>query len=131
MALILIFICIFSTGCAETGLEKFTYSELILLQRYLSLEALKRPEWKETVVPSGEWVVGTDIPSGTYSISIIDGDSAYIKIEGPFSLYDSFFYNQNIKSEKENIGRIELKEGYVITISGGTLLFAPPKGLDF
>lgn len=126
--LLSVFICV--SGCAladvETGLSGFTYDELLSLQRLLSLEAMSRPEWKETTVPSGTWIVGIDIPSREYSISPTQR-GGYLRItRGGKALI-----TQGIRKEEDAFWKYELKEGDVVEVTSGSLIFAPPRGLDF
>lgn len=126
--LLCVFICI--TGCAfadlETGMSDFTYEELLAIQRLLSLEAMSRPEWKETTVPSGTWIVGVDIPSGNYSISPTER-GGYLRIRRDGYL----IITQGVRKEEDAFWKFELKEGDEVEITSGSLVFAPPRGLDF
>ena len=124
--LILVCMCGSAYADAETGLSGFSYDELLTLQRLLSLEAMGRPEWKETVVPSGTWIVGIDIPSRAYSIKPTES-GGYIHI----TRGGRTIISQGIREDDRAFGRIELTEGDVVEIDTGSLIFAPPIGLDF
>lgn len=128
LLVILLLLCMCGSACAdvETGLSGFSFDELLTLQRLLSLEAMKRPEWKETIVPSGTWVVGIDIPSKAYSIFPTEY-GGYLKITRNGSL----IVFQSIRSDDKAFWKIDLLENDVVEVSSGSLIFAPPKGLDF
>ena len=126
--LLSVFICIsgYAIADVETGLSGFTFEELLSLQRLLSLEAMSRPEWKETTVPSGTWVVGIDIPSREYSIKPTK-KGGYLRITRGGRL----IITQGIRKDEDAFWKFELKEGDVIEVTSGSLIFAPPLGLDF
>lgn len=107
-------------------MSDFTYEELLAIQRLLSLEAMSRPEWKETTVPSGTWIVGVDIPSGNYSISPTER-GGYLRIRRDGYL----IITQGVRKEEDAFWKFELKEGDEVEITSGSLVFAPPRGLDF
>jgi len=136
LSLLLVLVLLSSFACAENpraALADLTFEQLYLMIDVVNAEIVSRPEWKSTTVPAGDWIVGRDIPAGSYSISIIDGKTAYICVKGPAtSLWEtSFFFSQSMTSEEYNIGRIELKDGYSVHIEYHPVLFAPPVTLTF
>ena len=70
------FICVLVLALMFTGIacadapefSDWTFDQLVTLQHYLSVEIVSRPEWKETEIPAGDWVIGIDIPAGYYSV---------------------------------------------------------------
>jgi len=109
----------------KQAFDQASYDELMVLYNFLTSYIMSRSEWKEVSVPAGTWIVGEDIPAGTYSIKstsvscvvdITDKDDGFI-------LYNGIFQN-------ESIGKIELKDGYKIRLSG-SVIFAPPALLGF
>lgn len=112
-------------------MKDLTFEQLYLMQMYVNAEIMSRPEWKEVIVPSGIWVAGRDIPAGSYSISIIEDDSAYIQIRTGTGYLAETVISQTIQNESDNIGRVELKDGYVVKIESGALRFAPPVLLNY
>ena len=122
----------FSFAFAEVNLKELSYDELIEIQNSLMAEIMSRPEWKSVEVPQGHWRVGEDIPEGTYSIRA-GKSSAYLRIWGAeyedWSTNGGLIFNNTI-SAGEILGKIELKDGWLIDIDD-TVYFEPPKGLGF
>ena len=115
------------SASAAFDLSEYTYDELITLRHYFTLEIMRRPEWKETTVPSGSWIVGVDIPAGSYSISP-SGTGAYIRI---IDNKGNVIVSQGVRNKSNFIGKISVKDAYTITIEGGSLVFAPSIVLGF
>lgn len=105
-------------------LSSLTYAQLLMLRNRLTEEIISRPEWKEVTIPSGDWVVGVDIPAGYYSIRPVT--YGYIRI---MDEKGSLFYNDAMK-EGDYVGKIYLKQGYTIRCEDA-FIFAPSKGLGF
>ena len=125
LAVILVLCSLLSCACASE-LDSLSFEELIAFQQYITQEIMKRPEWKEVRVPSGDWTVGVDIPEGKYSIRPVK--STYISAEdtrGRLILSEAMS-----SSDDESIGKIELKTGYIVHVSGD-VIFSPAKGLGF
>ena len=134
------FLCtllIMCTICAcsfadSVDLSAYTFDELKALQEAISAEIVTRPEWKETKIPSGQWVVGTDIPVGEYRITIPEGSAAHLNIIDPSerktkqTVIDWFAFN-----DTDFLGKMILKEGYIITLSAGSVIFSPVLPLGF
>ena len=124
---IIIILCVVPFVCmAETDLSSMSYNELVELNHKLTEEIISRPEWKEVVVPSGTWVVGDDIPVGSYSIS--PGESGgFIEVRRS----GKTIMNQGIRDKNDAYGKFVFLKGDYIRIERGSLVFAPPKGLGF
>ena len=116
-----------SSAAAAPDLSGYTYDELIALRHYFTLEIMRRPEWKEVTVPSGNWIVGVDIPAGSYSISP-SGTGAYIRI---IDDKGNIIVSQGVRNESNSIGKISVKDAYTIEIETGSLIFAPSIVLEF
>lgn len=69
-------VCFATIALAEQDLSEMSFDELIDLRDKINAEITKRPEWKGVEVPAGEWIVGVDIPEGTYSVTT----DAYVSI---------------------------------------------------
>ena len=85
-------------------------------------------EYKEVSVPAGDYVIGEDIPAGIYSL-----ESALAMIEVyPDASKDimSIVVSHSISTD-EPVGKIELLDGYVISISFGSIVFKTYTGLGF
>ena len=117
---------------AETGLEEYSFDELMQIRNLLNAEIMSRPEWKEVTVPAGTWVVGQDIPEGVYSIR--NNTKQYVNFSVWREEKDNYsnnglVYNELIKGG-DSFGRIELKTGWIF-VSGYQLVFTPPVSLGF
>ena len=128
LAMILIFVCMTAFAAAETDLSSMSYDELMQLQKDVVFEIMSRPEWKQVTVPGGTWIVGKDIPAGSYSIS--PGEKGgYITIKRPGEKFS--IISQGIRKESSRIGKIDLINGDSVLIDDGSLIFAPAIGLEF
>lgn len=128
LALILILVCVTSFAAAESiDLSGLSFDQLMELRNKLNAEIISRAEWKEVTVPAGTWIVGEDIPAGTYSITPKNG-GAYLRIRDTSG--DLLVYG-GIRDANETIGKFKLGDGYTVEIEDGTLVFAPPVSLGF
>lgn len=58
---------------AETiDLSGLSYDELVVLKERINLAIWQSEEWQEVTVPQGVWVVGKDIPAGTWTVRCAD-----------------------------------------------------------
>jgi len=120
-------LCLMPILALAENLNEFTFDQLLILQDMITAEIISRPEWKEVEVPAGEWIVGEDIPAGTYSISC----------KQDFAAVDIYKSKGSSRSDKsymltkyKYVGKTELMTGNVVHLSG-PVTFAPEKGLDF
>ena len=127
IALLLILVCVAATAAADTDLSSMTFDELVALNKAVVMEIMTRPEWKEVTVPGGTWIVGKDIPAGTYSITPTDS-GGYIEITDKSG---NSIVNQGIRNMENAIGKVELLDGYVVYIERGSVIFSPAIGLGF
>lgn len=116
-------------GCALAELDDMSFDELIDTNRQIVCEIMSRPEWKETNVPSGEWVVGEDIPAGTYSVAA-KSRMCIMTIWASREKDFSSLVGEYVIYEDEPFGKITLKDGYLVVFSQN-VIFAPPKGIEF
>ena len=124
---LLLIACMIPVIASADMFTNMPYSELIKLHRELVQEIMSRSEWKEVEVPGGTWIVGEDIPAGTYSIHPTSR-GGFINI---YTDKEKLIIYQGIRKETQTIGKIELLEGYRVEISDGSLIFAPPVLLGF
>ena len=125
--------CLFLIVClipvfaiAETDLSSMSYDELVELSQQITKEIMSRPEWKQVEVPTGKWIVGTDIPEGFYSIQLIGTN-------GNFSCFDengNYVYYYILHDDNTYIGKVELKSGWVVSLTENIYLM-PPAILGF
>ena len=131
---VLLLVCILFVSCAAADdLSGLSFDDLVKLRDEINAEIVSRPEWKETTVPPGDWVVGQDIPVGVYSIRNADSvDYAGLSLwRVAVHDYSNRGYIGNIFVENgEPYGRLQLEAGWVVSISN-PVVFAPPQGLGF
>lgn len=113
------------TASADTDLHAMSFDELLTLRSELDMEIITRQEWKEVIVPSGEYVVGEDIPEGTYSISFADSVASIV-----YKKPDDYIQSSFVLGRGESVNKITLPAGTTIRIEN-PVIFAPPKGLGF
>ena len=69
ITIIMIIICMTSFAAAESiDLSGLSFDQLIALKDRINMAIWKCQEWQEVVVPQGLYVVGEDIPEGTWTI---------------------------------------------------------------
>lgn len=147
--LILFTVMLFASvsALAEIDLTGMTYDELIALKDKINLAIWNSKEWQEVTVPQGEWIVGKDIPAGTWRVTALDDeDSNFCSIEWGFldknndiditssngggyaTLHNPKFrfYEEGDLTEKE----IELKDGMVFKVDDSfkPAVFTTPTG---
>lgn len=112
-------------------LENMSTDSLVVLRDAINAELAKRNfAEKEVLVNVGEYIIGVDIPAGVYTISLHENVQAmqslltvYSEKRTPVTAYNIF--------PSDPIGRHELKEGQIIQILFGSVVFSPYKGLGF
>lgn len=119
--------CLIPVLSVAEDLSALSFDELVALSQKVTAEIMGRPEWKEVTVPGGKWIVGEDIPVGTYSIHPTP-KGGYVRIEDSNG---KLIISQGIRKEDSSIGKIELLAGYIVEVENGSVIFAPPKGLGF
>lgn len=130
-ALVLVVLMMFcSVATAESiDLTALTFEELIALRQEIDLLIFSSDEYKEVAVPAGDYVVGEDIPAGTYSLD----SEGY----GMISVYSDA--SKDIMGMSachsvgggETVGKIELKDGQVVEIQMASIIFKTYAGLGF
>ena len=120
---------------AETfDLSNLSYDELIELHKQVSLAIMQSNEWKEVTVPVGTYIIGQDIPAGDYTV-LYTGEvhSALYIFSNTQALEEDNYIDSAILSDAWglSIGKLSLKDGQAIKISGSPLVFTPYKGLGF
>ena len=50
-----------------------SFAELVSLKDQINLAIWNSEEWQEVIVPQGVWIVGEDIPAGTWTIKCAEG----------------------------------------------------------
>lgn len=122
------------TGCAlaedwQAKLADYSLEELQAMAAAYDAEIIRRTK-ESFEVPTGTYIVGEDLPAGTYSVD-------YVNNSGILGLYDSqraldtddpYFFE--IVSKSERIGKVTLKAGDILTVDA-TVSFSLYKGLGW
>lgn len=124
-AILVVLMLVFSSVAVAEDLKAMTNDELLALRAAINAELLSRGIEKEVTVPAGSYTIGEDIPAGSYTIrtKVI---MAVITTQDENGNYGDMY----TVSPTEEIGKITLREGHIITISG-SVIFAPYVGLGF
>ena len=82
----------------------------------------------EATIPVGDYIVGKDIPEGTYSLT-----STKYSVLRTYKTQNSSYYDNSYECEKPdfNVGKVKLTEGMFIQIVYGSMDFKPYQGLGF
>ena len=130
----ILFLCIIPACVfAEYDLSSLSFDELKELHIQILNEYVSRPEWKETTIPSGQWEVGKDIPAGEYRVTVPTDGAAHMLItytkensKRAETIIDWYAF-----SDTDTLGKIILKDGYIVLISAGSVIFSPVMLLEF
>lgn len=111
---------------AEIDLSEYSTTELIILITQANTELFSRENAKFSV-PMGEYIIGVDIPAGTYTLTIegLVGNIAMYSEDG--RILDSYL----LMDGRDTVGKVELQVGQRIEISNGPITFSTYKGLGF
>lgn len=139
LVLCLLIPCAFAASSKNTAksvdLSKFSYNELLKLKDKLNKEINKRPESKGTLVKKGYWKIGTDIPAGSYSMTLKDKrDTCFYGVWGKTvndyqsngGLLDSGLLYQTAPS----VGKVDLETGNILEL-GNPVYMKPYERPDF
>lgn len=101
---------------------------LIMLKTWINEEIAARTQnGKEVYVPMGQYIVGSDIPCGTYTIT--NKDSYMVGVSHLSSTGE--YIKVHAVSGNNCIGKIVLQDGERIDIQYGPVYFSIYKGLGF
>ena len=110
---------------ADFDLGSMSFDDLVKLNRQIVVEIMSRPEWKEVTVPSGNWEVPADIPSGVYSIKATE-DISIVRLEDK----DGHLVFYKTMDQDEVCGKAEFSPGCVLHINKPVII-APVVPLGF
>ena len=111
LLVILLLVPVFAS--AEVDVKMLSTEELIALRVSIVDELMARGEMKSANVPAGEYIVGEDIPAGSYSIT-----TNQILVTIVIGDYDGMY----VVSPDSPVGKITLKAGDKIQFTGGVVL---------
>lgn len=152
--MVLVIVLLSGLGMADyedINLAGMSYDQLVELKDQINMAIWKSQEWQEVTVPQGEWVVGTDIPAGKWTIRCADVDRMYSMLRecdiewgfknsnGRLDRYESLGGGQTIihnpehkeyKSGQVTEITVELKEGMLFVVNSyyAPALFTPYAG---
>ena len=106
---------------ADVDVKSLPTEELISLKLAIVQELMDRGEMKSATVPAGEYIVGEDIPAGSYSIS-----TEQVLVTIVINDYDGLY----MISPDTGVGKITLKEGDKIQFTS-TVILSKFAGLSF
>ena len=98
---------------AEVDVRALSTEELLALRVSIVDELMARGEMKSANVPAGEYIVGEDIPAGSYSIT-----TDQILVTVVIGDYDGMY----VVSPDSPVGKITLKDGDKFQITGNIVL---------
>lgn len=98
---------------AAVDVKALSTDELLALRVSIVDELMSRGEMKSANVPAGEYVVGEDIPAGSYSIT-----TDQILVTLVIGDYDGMY----VVSPDSPVGKLTLKDGDKIQITGKVVL---------
>lgn len=120
---------------ASNDLSKMTVDELIKLRTQIETELVSRKEVKSFSIPQGTYIAGDDFPAGVYRVTL-DGNPmvpiAALVVKDPNStntVGDLYSISPSVGTAE--IGKLVLKEGMSIEVSGPNLLFTVYTGIGF
>jgi hypothetical protein len=94
-------------------------------------QAALTEDFEPLEVPIGEYIVGEDLPAGTYRIDYVNWPGIVMVWPSEAEKKDeyySFTFNQTINKNNKTIGKLKLEAGNVISVSSA-VLFSVYKGL--
>jgi len=82
------------------------------------------------IVPIGEYVVGVDFPAGAYSARCADGvDVTTLTF---YNTKGAWFLLETLNAENGDlIGKVDLEEGFTVSVRNGAAYFSAPSGIVF
>ena len=98
---------------AEIDVKSLSTEEMLALRVSIVEELMSRGEMKSAKVPAGEYIVGEDIPVGSYSIT-----TDQILVTVVIGDYDDMY----VISSDSPIGKLTLKAGDKIQFTGNVVM---------
>lgn len=120
---------------ASNDLVSMAISELIKLRTEIEAELISRKEVKSFSVPQGTYIVGEDFPAGVYKVTL-DGTPmlpmAALTVKDPSDKYDiGDLYSIVPSTGISEVGKLVLKDGFIVEVNGPNLLFTVYTGIEF
>lgn len=124
-------------------ISNLSYDELIQLKDSINLAIWNSQEWQEVTVPQGIWIVGKDIPAGTWTVKCATDSFSVVSFGdtlnemGTDIEYTQYYHYESITSPDSNIYEkdkditeytITVKDGDYIKIEYSSVIFMPNTG---
>lgn len=124
-------------------ISNLSYDELVQLKDSINLAIWNSQEWQEVTVPQGIWIVGEDIPAGTWTVKCATDSFSVVSFGdtlnemGTDIEYTQYYHNESITSPDSNIYEkdkditeytITVKDGDYIKIEYSSVIFMPNTG---
>ena len=124
-------------------ISNLSYDELIQLKDSINLAIWNSQEWQEVTVPQGIWVVGEDIPAGTWTVKCAADSFSAITISdtlnemGTDLEYSDYYHYESVTSPDSRIFEKDkditeytftVKAGDYIKIEYASVIFTPNTG---
>ena len=131
IALISVFVFLASVAFASSALDlsDFTDEEIMILHRAVLEEIQKRGLLKSATVPIGSYIVGKDIPAGSYSVTA-GGSSCGVEVY-PTEDSDRYIFDEFFFDDDDGIGKLDLFDGNRLVIEYGSGIFTEYAGIVF
>ena len=128
---ILLFVPVLSAYADPVTIDLGTMSfdELVALKNEINKAILDSGNAKEVTIPPGIYIVGQDIPAGGYSA--VAGNVMFAVVEVTPRGEDFFSAMYALTGDDNEIGRLDLKDGDTLEITGTSLVFKKFSGFDF
>ena len=116
---LLLLISIKSIAFADMpDLSNFSDAELVELLSYVNEEVVNRRIEKTAELSSGEYIIGVDIPAGSYNVISINGKlNDYLLVSRPDSTKDTWVMKNHFFLHDDEAVHLTLIEGQKITTS--------------
>ena len=136
LAALLVFSLFAGAAVAETDIQMqfrkrfigLETSELLEVNQVLQSVLFEKTLPEGVRVPQGTYIIGEDIPAGTYRIEITDGTGYYDVYDKP----DGKLIHSGITGKSYNvteIGKITFDDGNILKLVNSTFIFYPYTGI--
>lgn len=127
LLLVLCSLCAYAFA-SEAPFEGLTDEQVLLISQMAHNELITRGYIKSAVVPQGVYIVGVDLPAGTYSVSQNEYLASVEVFPSETSKNDIFDYTIR---EDEIIGRLVLENGQRLEVLHSSITLTVYSGLSF
>lgn len=131
-------LCLFICGAAWAAPitidpDTATVDELIEAKKAIDLALFGSDAYESVIIPVGTYEIGVHMPAGEYTVSCDEGLMRMTMIQvfsdGEKSLAN--YVDTHSIANDEVIGRLVLKEGYVMEVNSDAAVFRAYTGLGF